>query len=88
VNDTVGTLAARAYKDPQCYVGVIFGTGTNAAYVEKVSEIPKWKGPNKTGKMVINMEWGSFDDTKQVLPLTHYDLALDRESPNPGKQVR
>jgi len=87
VNDTVGTLAARCYKDPQCYAGVIFGTGTNACYIEKTSEIPKWKGENKTGKMVINMEWGSFDDTKQMLPLTPYDVQLDRESPNPSKQL-
>lgn len=86
-NDTVGTLATRAYRDSQCYVGVIFGTGTNAAYIEKVSEIPKWKGQDKSGKMIINMEWGSFDDTKQHLPLTVYDLILDRESPNPGKQL-
>ena len=33
------------------------------------------------------MEWGSFDDTKQVLPLTQFDVTLDRESVNPGKQV-
>lgn len=87
VNDTVGTLAARTYLDPQCYIGVIFGTGTNACYIEKVSEIPKWTGPDRTGKMVVNMEWGSFDDTKRVLPLTPYDITLDRESPNPGKQL-
>lgn len=37
--------------------------------------------------MVINMEWGSFDDTKQVLPVTVYDLIVDRESPNASKQV-
>jgi len=36
VNDTVGTLATRCYSDPQCFMGVIFGTGTNAAYIEKV----------------------------------------------------
>jgi len=87
VNDTVGTLATRAYRDPSCYVGVIFGTGTNAAYVEKASEVPKFKQETKTGKMVINMEWGSFDDNKQILPVTIYDLVLDRASPNPSKQV-
>ena len=34
VNDTVGTLMARAYSDRKCSVGVILGTGTNAAYGE------------------------------------------------------
>jgi hexokinase len=32
VNDTVGTLMARAYSDIRCRVGVILGTGTNACY--------------------------------------------------------
>ena len=32
VNDTVGTLMARAYIDPRCKMGVILGTGTNACY--------------------------------------------------------
>ena len=43
VNDTVGTLVAHRYADPETGLGVIIGTGTNAAYVEKVPEIPKWK---------------------------------------------
>lgn len=43
VNDTVGTLMAHAYQEPDTYVGVILGTGSNAAYVEKIEHIPKWK---------------------------------------------
>lgn len=39
VNDTVGTLMARAYSDPKCRVGVILGTGTNACYRES-----RWTG--------------------------------------------
>jgi len=35
-NDTVGTLFARCYQEAQCYIGVILGTGTNAAYIERV----------------------------------------------------
>jgi hexokinase len=61
VNDTVGTLISHAYTDPQTYVGVILGTGTNAAYVEKVENIPKWKGgPVDSGLMVINTEESYF----------------------------
>lgn len=42
VNDTVGTLVAHSYTDPETFMGVIVGTGTNAAYVEKLDAIPKW----------------------------------------------
>uniref|UniRef100_A0A0E0MSH1 Phosphotransferase n=1 Tax=Oryza rufipogon TaxID=4529 RepID=A0A0E0MSH1_ORYRU len=61
INDAVGTLAGARYYDEDVVAGVIFGTGTNAAYVEKANAIPKWEGelPN-SGDMVINMEWGNF----------------------------
>jgi hexokinase len=61
INDTVGTLLAHAYKNPATMIGVIFGTGTNAAYVERLDNIRKISkiGP---GNMIINMEWGAFDD--------------------------
>lgn len=38
-------------------------------------------------EMVINMEWGTFDLERRVLPLTVYDNKLDRESINPHKQL-
>ena len=38
-NDTVGTLVAGSYMDPACDLGVIMGTGTNACYREKRSNI-------------------------------------------------
>lgn len=88
VNDTVGTLMASAYSDPQTYIGVILGTGTNASYVEKIENIKKWKGPTpKSKKMIINTEWGSFDEEKVVLPLNRYDRQLDEQSNNPGKHI-
>lgn len=46
-NDTVSTLLARSYEDPDCDIGVILGTGTNACYCERAGEI-------------INIEWGRF----------------------------
>lgn len=88
INDTVGTLIAHAYNDPQVRIGVILGTGTNAAYVEQATRIPKYKGPiPATGEMIINIEWGAFDNEKVVLPVTKYDIMLDRETPNPGWQT-
>jgi hexokinase len=83
INDTVGTLAAQSYKDPSCDVGVILGTGTNACYMEKVSEIHKLKNTNpRMPGMVINIEWGNFDKVRQ----NEYDKKLDKSSRYPGRQ--
>ncbi|XP_031109439.1 hexokinase-1 [Ipomoea triloba] len=86
VNDTVGTLAGGRYNNPDAVAGVILGTGTNAAYVERANAIPKWHGLlPKSGEMVINTEWGNFRSSH--LPLSDYDLGLDAESLNPGEQI-
>ncbi|KAK5111806.1 hypothetical protein LTR62_004726 [Meristemomyces frigidus] len=98
VNDTVGTLMARSYTSPGktgTLLGAIFGTGTNGAYVEKLARVTKLKkvGAGKqdvddsTGEMIINTEWGSFDNHLSVLPNTPYDKSLDAESNNPGIQM-
>jgi hexokinase len=98
VNDTVGTLMARSYTSPGktgTLLGAIFGTGTNGAYVEKLDRITKMTKPSadvgeydkSTGEMVINTEWGSFDNALKVLPDTPYDRALDKISVNPGIQM-
>ncbi|XP_015571808.1 hexokinase-1 isoform X2 [Ricinus communis] len=86
VNDTIGTLAGGRYHSQDVIAGVILGTGTNAAYVERAQAIPKWHGLlPKSDEMVINMEWGNFRSSH--LPLTEYDEALDIESLNPGEQI-
>ncbi|GAB7359988.1 hypothetical protein MBLNU230_g7512t1 [Neophaeotheca triangularis] len=99
VNDTVGTLMARSYTSPGktgTLLGAIFGTGTNGAYVEKLDKITKLDAMKKegaaevddsTGEMIVNTEWGSFDNHLSVLPNTPYDSSLDKESVNPGVQM-
>ncbi|KAL9128142.1 MAG: hypothetical protein Q9217_003116 [Psora testacea] len=96
VNDTVGTLMARSYTSPGktgTLLGAIFGTGTNGAYVEKLDRVKKLSSmqgddyDKTTGEMIVNTEWGSFDNQMSVLPNTPYDIALDRESVNPGVQM-
>uniref|UniRef100_A0A8H7NJJ8 Phosphotransferase n=1 Tax=Bionectria ochroleuca TaxID=29856 RepID=A0A8H7NJJ8_BIOOC len=93
VNDTVGTLMARSYTSTGKYrsiLGAIFGTGTNGAYIEKTSNIKKkivGDYDTSTGEMVINAEWGSFDNQLNVLPNTPWDQTLDRDSVNPGIQM-
>lgn len=71
VNDTVGTLASRGYKDPHCDIGVILGTGTNACYREE------------TKQMLVNIEWGNFNKLKSTV----YDKLLDKNSDNPGRHI-
>ncbi|KAJ5945981.1 Hexokinase N-terminal [Penicillium verhagenii] len=96
VNDTVGTLMARSYTSPGetgTLLGAIFGTGTNGAYVEKIENITKLQHSKNahydthTGEMIINAEWGSFDNQLSVLPSTIYDRDLDADSNNPGIQM-
>lgn len=94
INDTVGTLLAQIYRDPRTKMSVILGTGSNAAYVEKSCNITKISHQEPSELTVINIEWGSFGDTKSeynpnisnLLPSTKYDLELDFESKNSGKQ--
>jgi hexokinase len=37
--------------------------------------------------MMINTEWGAFDNAREVLPTTPFDNKVDRESINPGFQA-
>ncbi|KAI0721984.1 hexokinase-domain-containing protein [Cerioporus squamosus] len=90
VNDTVGALLSRAYTGGSCILGSIFGTGTNGAYVERVENIKKLgdsPARQKGGYMVVNTEWGAFNNTRTVLPTTPYDNKLDRQSINPRLQA-
>lgn len=46
--------------------GSIFGTGTNGAFVERVENITKLgdsPARQKGGYMVVNTEWGAFNNT-------------------------
>ncbi|MCQ9207250.1 MAG: hypothetical protein NG740_05170 [Omnitrophica bacterium] len=82
-NDTVSTLVAKSYEDPCSDVGVILGTGTNACYYEKISNIEKLQTSGiSSGEMIVNIEWGNFNGFKR----TRFDRALDRASENPGRQ--
>jgi hexokinase len=61
INDTTGTLIASSYVNPKTKIAVIFGTGCNAAYMERVGDIPKMKnlGIDDEAQMAINCEWVS-----------------------------
>ena len=85
VNDTVATLAACRYQDQDTMIGIILGTGSNGAYVERAERVHNAaaklpKGPN----MIINCEWGNL--TAAVMPRIDEDKAVDAESANPNNQ--
>jgi len=89
VNDTVGTLLSHAYVTGSCLLGAIFGTGTNGAFVEKTANFTKMGNTLSSVNsdvMVVNTEWGAFDNERSVLDVTPFDNKLDRESINPRFQ--
>ncbi|XP_053509829.1 hexokinase-2 isoform X3 [Ictalurus furcatus] len=85
VNDTVGTMMSCGYENPQCEVGLIVGTGTNACYMEEMRNVELVEGDE--GRMCVNMEWGAFGDGGELDDIgTEFDCAVDENSTNPGKQ--
>lgn len=90
MNDTVGTLVAHAYSNPQVSAGFIYGTGVNAAYPEKISRIVKLQQPaqenEKDSFMLVNTEIDLFGNSA-YLPLTRFDKQLDQNHPQPNFQI-
>ncbi|KAJ5972889.1 uncharacterized protein N7479_002807 [Penicillium vulpinum] len=89
INDTAGTLVASRYRDQQVKIGSIFSTGCNAAYMEECRLIPKLRdlGLPEDATVIINTEYGAFDNECKVLPLTPFDRQIDEESAHPGTQI-
>lgn len=87
---TADSLSSGEISEP--VIGCIFGTGTNGCYMEKIENITKLpqearEGLLNEGKthMVINTEWGSFDNELKYLPTSKYDVDIDQKlSSNPG----
>ena len=52
MSDTTSILLAGNYIDKKCRIGLIIGTGSNAAFVENLENIEKWTGDNKDPKHV------------------------------------
>lgn len=90
LNDTITTLVAGAWlSDCDQYIGLIAGTGLNAAAYYRVDQIGKLTSEEKQGwredeVMAVNLEVGNFHPAF----LTEYDDALNlrRVDDNPGKQ--
>lgn len=85
VNDTVATLAACRYQDQDTMIGVILGTGSNGAYVERAEcVLNAAKKLPEGAHMIVNCEWGNF--TTNAMPRIDEDKAIDAESVNPDNQ--
>jgi hexokinase len=86
LNDTTGTLLAGSYLDKKCGVGLIMGTGCNAAYVENVDNVEKWTGiKHESPMVVIDIEWGAFGDNGSLdFIKTEFDKEIDLHSNHVG----
>ena len=54
---------ACAYKHPECSIGVIVGTGTNAAYVEQLDNVGTYQGPKpkvSIGPQILSSPFSNF----------------------------
>ncbi|KAF9933339.1 glucokinase [Linnemannia zychae] len=71
INDTVGTLVSHAYISPSTKIGVILATGTNAAYIERASEVSKYMGPS-CDQMILNTEWDAMGKP-EYLPQNQFE---------------
>jgi len=94
LNDTTGTLMSCAWKNRNCMIGLIVGTGTNACYMENIENVELWNKEdsdhhsNQFTKVVINTEWGAFGDNGCLENVREQcDRNIDRESINPGRQL-
>ncbi|MGL6174937.1 MAG: hexokinase family protein [Cellulosilyticaceae bacterium] len=84
LNDTVATLLGgkgiTSHRKFDGYIGFIFGTGTNACYIEEKRNITKVAELEQNGSMIINAESGAYNK----LPRGVIDEAFDQTTNNPG----
>ncbi|XP_052242802.1 hexokinase type 2-like isoform X3 [Dreissena polymorpha] len=89
ISDTTGTLLAGNLLDKNCKIGLILGTGSNAAFVEYTHNIEKWDAcyndEDPSDVVVINCEFGAFGDNGCLdFMKTEFDKELDTHSNHPG----
>lgn len=84
INDSAATLLAQAYRDPNTSMGLILGTGTNAAVYLPVKDLGNTKFGHRDSswfdqaeKVIINTEVSMFG--KDILPKSRWDEQLNHE---------
>jgi hexokinase len=84
VNDTVASLlAGLSCRKAGAHIGLIVGTGTNMAALMDSDLIRSHPTFGFTIPLPVNLESGNFSPPY----LTSWDLEMDRDSDNPGKQL-
>ena len=84
---------ACTYAHSDCRIGVIFGTGTNACYLESASKVGTWKAgdSSKDGNaesVIVNTSWGYFGGNGCLDFLrTEFDKENDGRSSKQGECV-
>lgn len=68
--------------DKRTRIGIVFGTGSNAAYVESADRVKHWENGRCGEKRVcIDIEWGAFGDKGSLNFIrTQIDDTLDNMS--------
>jgi hexokinase len=97
-NDTVATLVSLAYSEQRVAMGLIVGTGTNAAIPMKLKDLRASKWPecfstctkhSDKDMAIVNTEWtikGAAPPLKTYNLITKWDTVLDEEGDAPGFQ--
>lgn len=89
----MGALVSSNYRDPEVKISSVISTGCNAAYMEDyraVSKIESYFNPDQepADRLIgINTELGAYDNSRHMLPLTHFDETVDQLSAHPGSQM-
>ncbi|XP_030375919.1 hexokinase type 1 [Scaptodrosophila lebanonensis] len=88
VNDAVGSLMALAWSYPDCKIGLIVGTFTNAAYVEETDNCQMFEGDVTKPYMIINSDMARYGENAHLdFIRNEFDKALDLETNNPGYRL-
>lgn len=72
--------------DKRTRIGIVLGTGSNAAYVESADRVKHWETTRFGEERVcIDIEWGAFGDKGSLDYIrTEFDDELDKCSLLPG----
>lgn len=81
INDIIGIFIVFVYIDIKMKIGCIFGIGCNVVYMEDCGFIFKFVYFNFLFDifMVINCEWGVFDNEFKVFFWIFYDEFIDMD---------
>lgn len=71
-----------ARLDKRTRIGMILGTGSNAAFLERAQRVHHWEGERHNEKnVIIDIEWGAFGDKGSIdFIRTAYDKEVDSTS--------